>query len=68
MKTLGEFRELTKNLPDNIAIEFHPITNAYLGASHPLRPREVLIFDDDGEHCKWDSPTATMNVYLFEEE
>lgn len=69
MKTVGQLRELIKDLPDYMPVDFSPITNAWLGSSDPIYARSVEIYTHDG----WKSstvkdPTAKCSIYLYEEE
>lgn len=68
MKTIGELRELIKDLPDHMPVNFSPITNAWLGSSDPIYARSFHIFTHDGwKYSNHEDPTAICTIYLHEE-
>lgn len=42
--TVIELRAMLDGLPDNLPIQFEPITGAYMGASHPLVAKDISFF------------------------
>jgi hypothetical protein len=68
MKTIGQLRELIKDLPDHMPVDFAPITRAWLGSSDPIYARKVEIYTHDGwGRADVSDPTAKCTLYLYEE-
>lgn len=47
-------------------VEFKPVTNAWLGASYPLRAKEAAIYNNVGDYCRRADPTAELHIYAYE--
>jgi hypothetical protein len=68
LKTVGELRKLLEEMPDEMPVQFSPITMSYLGG-YPLRPVEIRVFKDSGwSRGKPGDEGAFCNVYVYEDE
>lgn len=53
-------------LPDNMPVEFAPITSAYLGASNPLRVSDMAFYKDL-DHALPSEEGAHLTIYISED-
>ena len=68
MKTVGELRRMINHLPNDMPLDFSPITMAWLGSTDPIYARSVEIFTYNGwKHSDVKDPTAKCTIYLHEE-
>ncbi len=66
--TVGEIKALIAGLPDDMPIEFTPITDAWLGTSNPMRWGRLYFYDAEGwEQAKPYAPGAQCHVHLMED-
>lgn len=65
--TVGEIRALIAGLPDDMPIEFAPITDAWLGTSNPMRWGRLYFYSHRGDAVPPYFPRAHCEVHLFEE-
>jgi hypothetical protein len=66
--TVGQIRRSLQHLPDDMPVEFAPITMAWLGTSGKMRfGAELNFYTKDGDAAKPYDPGAYCHVYLFEE-
>lgn len=66
--TVKEIRAMLECLPDDLPVEFAPITSAFLGCNHPLRFGEMNFYDDDGHQAMPTDEGAHLSVYLMEDD
>lgn len=64
--TVKEIRAMLDLLPDNMLVEFSPITSAYLGASHPLRVSDISFYKGMDFALPSDVG-ATATIYIQED-
>lgn len=69
--TAGELAGILALMPADMPVQFSPITDAWLGASHPMRIRREMpaIYSADG--CRVALPTdegAEMYIHIFEDD
>jgi len=68
VKTAGDFRKLIEHIPDDMEIEFSPVSMAWLGTTAPMRATEISIFTHDGwKTSTVEDPTGVCTVYLHEQ-
>lgn len=68
-KTAGEIRELIKDIPDDMPVDFSPITSAWLGTMGAMRAKEIHIYTHDGwKTSTFEDPTAKCTIYLYEDD
>ncbi len=66
--TVGQIRRTLQYLPDDMPVEFNPITMAWLGCMGKMRfGAELNFYNDDGNGAKPYDPGAHCVIYLFEE-
>ncbi len=65
-KTVGEIRALLHGLPDNLPVQFSPISMAWLGTSGAMRVSDRHVFAD-GEFAQPDDEGAELTIYITEE-
>ena len=65
--TVIQIRAALAGLPDDMVVEFVPITGAYMGASNPLRFSDINVYTEDG--CSFALPGdegAVAAIHLVE--
>lgn len=69
LRTVGDIRELLKDLPGDLPIEFSPITGAYLGANYPLRVKDIKFYAEKGwRSADPDEEGAYGTIYIWEDD
>ena len=64
--TVIELKAMLHGLPDNLPVQFQPITSAYLGANHPLRVSDTHVYKDL-EHAMPGEKGAELTIYISED-
>lgn len=68
-KTVIELRAMLAGLPDDMPVEFSPITAAYMGANHPLRVSDMSLYDAEGHNFALpDQDGAKVTIYISEDD
>ena len=65
-RTVKEIRAMLETLPDNLPVEFSPISMAWLGTSGVMRFDDLQFWTETGEHAL-PSEAASVEIYLTEE-
>lgn len=65
--TVIELRALLEGLPDDLPVEFVPITEAFLGTEHQLRVLEAHVFDREGEFTVPSAEGARLALHIAED-
>lgn len=65
--TVKEIRAMLEMLPDEMSVEFVPITMAYTGCVKPLRFGEIFFYNEAGQHAIPSEKDARLVVHLNEE-
>ena len=69
LRTVGDIRELLKDLPGDLPVSFSPITTAYLGANYPLRVKGIHFFKENGwSSAEPDEDGAFATIYIYEDD
>lgn len=66
-QTVKEIRAMIELLPDEMIVEFCPITLAFTGTEHPLRFGEMFFYNEEGNHAMPSEKDARLVVHLTEE-
>lgn len=69
-RTVKELKMMLDCLPDDLNIQFSPITQAYLGANHPLTLMDspFNFYNDMGELAMPSDPDAHCVIHICEDE
>ena len=65
-RTVKEIRAMLEMFPDNMPVEFYPISDAWSGAVDPLRFAEIHFYDQQGNAVMPSDKNAQMTVHLME--
>lgn len=66
-RTVKDIKEMLDTLPDDLPVEFMPVTDAWLGVPHPLHVSEIHFWDREGEEAVLPSDEgAHAEIYLRE--
>lgn len=66
--TVGEIKAALRHLPDDMTVEFTPISMAWLGTSGLMRfGNEIHFYTAEGGSAAPYDPGAHCHVHLFEE-
>lgn len=65
--TVIELRALLEGLPDDLPVEFVPITAAFLGTEFQLRVLDVHVFDERGAFALPSAPDARLTIQVAED-
>jgi hypothetical protein len=66
--TVKEIRALLEGLPDDLPVEFSPISMAWLGASKPMRFDEIHFYNAEGGHAMPNDEGAYLDIHLVEDQ
>jgi len=65
--TVGQLRAALYGLPDDLPVQFDPITEAWLGTMKPMRAKEFCFYDGNGNLTQPDGEGAELHIYLYED-
>lgn len=62
-----KIKQLLDTLPDELEVEFSPISGAWLGTMHPMRAKDIAFYNSAGDACLPSDPDAHAVIDLHEE-
>ena len=66
--TVKEIKQMLDMMPDEMEVQFTPITGAFTGTMDPMRVEDFYFYDHDGSKGVMPSaPGAVMHVHLVED-
>jgi len=66
--TVKEIRAMLETLPDNMPVEFSPISMAWMGTSGSMRFDDMHFFNEDGQVALPSEKDVHLEVFLTEDE
>ena len=66
--TVKEIRAMLDTLPDDMPVQFNPVTAAFLGTTEPLRFDDIYFYNGDGDLALPSDEDAHLVIYVSEGE